>query len=151
MREDNRQHRVFGVKENAEYRDREGAYLIPVRGEQVAVVRIPKGLFLLGGGIENGESHSECIRRECLEEIGYTILIEKEICSAETYWRNSSVGYFHPIQTYYVGKLIEKVQEPLEQDHELVWMDREQLRGQMFAEMQDWALEEVFSQKCISL
>lgn len=30
-------------------------------------------------------------------------------------------------------------------------MNLEQLQGQMFAEMQNWAQEEVFSQKCISL
>ena len=57
-------HKVFGVKENARYFDREGAYIIPVRGEEVGVVRTPKGWFLLGGGIESGESHTDCIARE---------------------------------------------------------------------------------------
>ena len=50
-------HRVFGIKDNAEYLDREGAYLIPCRNNQVGVVQTPKGYFFLGGGIENGESH----------------------------------------------------------------------------------------------
>ena len=54
-------HKVFGTKENVEYTDREGAYLILVRDNQVGVVKTPKGFFLLGGGVENDESHIECI------------------------------------------------------------------------------------------
>ena len=50
-------HKVFGVKEDAEYFDREGAYIIPVRGNKAGVVKTPKGYFLLGGGLEKDESH----------------------------------------------------------------------------------------------
>ena len=40
-------HKIFGTKENEEYIDREGVYLIPVRNNQVGVVRTPKGYFFL--------------------------------------------------------------------------------------------------------
>ena len=42
-------HKVFGTKENAEYVDREGAYLIPIKSGQIGVVKTPKGFFFLGG------------------------------------------------------------------------------------------------------
>lgn len=29
-----------------------------------------KRYYLLGGGIENGETQEECLKRECLEEVG---------------------------------------------------------------------------------
>ena len=136
-------HRVFGVRENAVYTDREGAYLIPVRGSLVGVIRTPKGYFLLGGGLENGESHRACMERECMEEAGCTVSVGEKICSAETYCRHPVIGYFHPVQTYYTGEILEKTAEPSEKDHEFLWIEYSRIRGKMFAEMQNWALEQV--------
>lgn len=137
-------HRVFGQKEEAKYIDRRGAYLIPVKNGYVGVVLTGKGYFLLGGGLEKDESDEICIRRECLEEAGYKVLIKYKIGSAETYCRVSEIGYFHPIQEYYVGELLEKMQDPIEDDHRFVWVRFEKLRGNMYLEMQNWALEEVW-------
>lgn len=134
-------HRIFGKKENVEYMDREGVYLIPVYGTKIGIVQIPKGLFLLGGGIENRETHQECIKRECIEEIGYTVSIGKKICSAETYCIHSKIGYFHPIQTYYYGHLLTKIQEPIEKDRKLIWREYKDIKGKLYAEMQNWAVE----------
>lgn len=38
-------HKVFGVKEKAEYADREGAYLIPFHNNKIAVIKTDKGFF----------------------------------------------------------------------------------------------------------
>ena len=75
-------HKVFGTKEQVEYTDREGAYLIPFRSNMVGVIQTSKGYFLLGGGVEEGESHVACIERECLEEAGYRVLVTDKVCSA---------------------------------------------------------------------
>lgn len=136
-------HRIFGTKENAEYYDREGAYLIPCRDGQIGVVQTPKGYFFLGGGLENGESHADCVKRECLEEAGCTACIEERLCSAEAYMQHPTLGYFHPIQTYYVGKLLDKECIATEDDHTLRWVEIAQLKGKMFLEMQNWALEQL--------
>ena len=138
-------HKIFGTKEDFPYLDRPGAYLIPLRGCKVGIVRTPKGYFFLGGGIEPGESHEACLARECLEETGWTVRIGPKLCSAETYTKHSDLGYFHPIQTYYTGSLEELVTQPTEPDHTLLWIDYEQLRGKLFSEMQNWALEQLFS------
>ncbi len=135
-------HRVFGTKENVEYLDREGAYLIPLCNGQVGVIRTPKGYFFLGGGLEKEESHIACIERECIEEAGYLPLVKGKLCSAEAYSKHPTIGYFHPIQTYYYGELLEKVSIPIEKDHFLRWVDYEQLKGNMFLDMQNWALEQ---------
>lgn len=134
-------HKIFGTKENPSYLDREGAYIIPIKNNNIGVIKTPKGYFLLGGGIDKGESHEEAIRRECLEEAGYTVNIKQNLCSAEAYSKHPKIGYFHPIQTYYIGELLEKTQEPIESDHEFVWIEYETLKGKMFAEMQNWAIE----------
>ena len=136
-------HRIFGIKENADYRDRHGAYLIPCRDGQVAVIRTERGYFLLGGGLDESESHLDCIRRECLEEAGYEPCIDGRLCSAESYMNHPTLGYFHPIQTYYYGSLGAKVADPTEADHQLCWMDYDQIRGCMVLEMQNWALTQL--------
>ncbi len=135
-------HKIFGINEGCEYVHRKGAYLIPVKDDRIGIVRTPKGYFLLGGGIDNGETDTLCIMRECMEEIGYSVLIKKKICSAESYVKHPVIGYFHPIQTYYLGELVEQKQAPMESDHKLIWMDYDSIRGRMFLEMQNWALEQ---------
>ena len=137
-------HRVFGIKEDVEYLDREGVYLIPCRNSQVGVVQTPKGYFFLGGGLENGESHLDCIERECIEEVGCYPCVQGRLCSAEAYIKHPTIGYFHPIQTYYFGTLLDRDYIPMEKDHVLCWIEYEQLRGNMFVEMQNWALEQSF-------
>ncbi len=137
-------HKVFGTKENVVYKDREGAYLIPVQGNQVGIIQTPKGFFFLGGGLDSNESHIECIERECIEEAGYVVAVKDKICSAETYCKPEEIGYFHPIQTYYGGELIEKVSSPMEKKHVFLWVEYDEIKGKMFLEMQNWALEQCF-------
>lgn len=110
---------------------------------QVGVVKTTKGFFLLGGGIDKGESHADCIKRECLEEIGNAVLVGNKVCSAEMYCKHPTIGYFHPRQTYYVGELQEKVNESIEKDHELVWIPYDELVDNMYLEMQSWALKQL--------
>ena len=136
-------HNVFGTKEGADYIDREGAYLIPFCNGLVGVIQTPKGYFFLGGGLEHGESHISCIERECLEESGYLPIVQGKLCSAENFLKHPTIGYFHPIQTYYYGALRERVSVPTETDHNLRWISYDQLNGKMHLEMQNWALEQL--------
>ncbi len=140
-------HRIFGKKENKTYLDRKGAYIIPIKGEEVGIVETPKGFFLLGGGIDSDETDTQCIIRECIEEVGYNVEIKEKVCSAETYCEHPTIGFFHPIQVYYSGELVEKVKEPLELDHVFRWVKYENIRGKMFLDMQNWALEQIWN-KC---
>ena len=133
-------HRIFGTKENEHYLDRKGAYLIPIRDGKVAVVRTPKGCFLLGGGIDDGETDTQCIRRECMEETGYAVEVGARVCSAEKYGCHPTLGWFHPIQTYYLGSLLRQERTPAEDDHRLEWVPCEEVRERMFSDMQAWAI-----------
>lgn len=140
-------HKVFGTKENVTYIDREAAYLIPVNNNKVGVIKTDKGYFFLGGGLDKNESPEKCIERECLEETGYNAVIKEKICSAETYTTHPKLGFFHPVQTYYAGELIEKAAGPKETDHTLLWIGYTELKGKMFADMQNWALEQYFEKR----
>lgn len=135
-------HKIFGIKKYACYTDREGAYLIPVKDGKLGVVQTEKGYFLLGGGLNKNESKEDCIRRECLEEIGCEAFVKKELCSAESYLEHPEIGHFHPVQTYFVGELSEKVQRPTEPNHILVWLDLKKACGALYPQMQNWAVSE---------
>ena len=135
-------HKVFGEKLRTNYTDREGAYLICFNEGKFAVVKTPKGFFFLGGGMEDNETALECIERECIEEIGYTVKVIEKICSAEHYTYHKRIGYFHPVQTYYIGQLLKMENRfSVEKDHTLMWLGYEELRGRMFSPMQNWALD----------
>lgn len=137
-------HKIFGIKYDVSYVDRKGAYIIPFHKGKIGVVQTPKGFFFLGGGIKANETDFECIQRECLEEVGYTAVVKEFICSAETYIEHSVIGHFHAIQNYYAGEIMQRDQEPLEVDHKLVWLSYKELKGNMFNEMQNWALDQYF-------
>ena len=72
--------------------------------------------------------------------------IKNVVCSAEKYYYNETIDYFHPIQTYYVEEVVSKVFTPSEKDHEFMWVKYEVLKGNMYLVMQNWALEECFMQ-----
>ena len=138
-------HKIFGTKEDKEYKDRIGAYIIPVKGNEVGVVETPKGYFLLGGGLDANETDFQCLKRECLEESGYEVEIGEKVGSAETYMLHPTIGYFHPIQSYYVGKLLDKVKEPVEPDHVFKFVKFEDIENKMYLEMQRWAIEQAMA------
>ena len=140
-------HKVFGTKENVQYADRPGAYLIPIRDGQVGLVQTPKGYFLLGGGLEGSESHIACIQRECMEEVGCRVLVKQRLCSAESYCLHSQIGYFHPVQTYYLGDLEAFTDTPSESDHRFLWLPLPQAQGNLFSQMQNWALEQAIAHR----
>lgn len=135
-------HMTFGKKENETYIDRKGAYLIAFKDDNTAVIRTSKGYFLPGGGMDENEQDEDCLKRECLEEIGYSVKINEFIGSAEMYCEHPQIGYFHPVQNYYLGELSEKIKEPVETDHVLEWVPYEKIKNNMFSEMQGWAITE---------
>ena len=135
-------HKIFGKKEDVEYTTRIGAYFIPIKDNKIGVIQTPKGYFLIGGGKEKNETNEDCLKRECLEEIGYDIKIDSKICSAEMYTLHEKISYFHPVQTYYSGILKEWIKTPIEKDHILVWLSFEEIQNNMYVEMQNWAIEQ---------
>ena len=79
-----------------------------------------------------------------MEEAGYAVSVSRKICSAETYCFHETIGFFHPIQTYYIGELLSKISEPVETDHVFEWIEYDKIKGKMYFEMQSWALEKAF-------
>ena len=138
------EHRVFGApRPGVEYRDRPGAYGIAFDGAGNAAVVSCEGYgcFLLGGGIEPGESEAECIRREALEETGYAVTVGEKVCSSEGYTTMRLTGEpVHPIQHVYLMELGEKPGRG-EPDRELVWLPVEEFCRDTYLEFQAWSMK----------
>ncbi len=63
----------FGVA-SERYRDRPGAYGITIRDGSLLVVQGKAGVFLPGGGLEDGETVEDALRREYAEETGFSVV-----------------------------------------------------------------------------
>lgn len=127
---------VLGEKKVDEvYLRREGAYLLVIENSRALVVRNPKGYFLIGGGLEGEESQLECLKREALEETGYSIEVEKYLKSVDIYTIHSELGYFNPMQHYYLGRLSKYVASPMEEGYSLEWLEVDEL-DEMFLDVQ---------------
>lgn len=145
--------KTFGVKlKDKEYRDRIGAYaVIPDKNGNVCTVKACKGNFLIGGGIEEGESHLECIKRECLEETGFDIEVRDFICKGDIFFYSDLLDcYLHQIGHYYFAELKNKLQEPTEENHTLEWIRVNEVENKMFLENQIWAVNEAIRLQNIS-
>ena len=103
--------------------------------------RDPGRLFLPGGGIEPGETPEECLRRECLEELGREIVLGEPLCTGEEYLFAPSDGrYLHVMGRCYRAALGPQVREPVEHDHALRWVPAESCEHALFLEYQAWAI-----------
>lgn len=135
----------FGEKkEGIKYTDRIGAYaIIFSHDKKVAAVSTSTGYFLLGGGVEKEETDEECIKRECLEESGVSVQVKDFICKGDLYrWSDTLKYYMHSIGYFYLVNLIGKTSEPIEEDHELVWLEVEEAYEKLFLEHQVWAVKQ---------
>jgi 8-oxo-dGTP diphosphatase len=109
------------------YYHRTGAYLVVVQDGLVAAIEHRLGYLLPGGGIEDDETHEECLLRECLEEIGYDVRVDELITSADAWDTHPKVGPFHPIQYYYSGELLDQYAECGSDGTKLCWVTPDQL------------------------
>ena len=138
------EYRVFGApRPGTEYRDRPGAYGIAFDGQGRAAVVYSerKGYFLLGGGIDPGESEADCVRREALEEIGRAVTVGEKICVGEEHTTDLSGRPYHPTGHVYLIELGEQTAEPAEEDHRLVWISVKEFQKNTFLRYQAWAME----------
>lgn len=109
-----------------------------------AVARTPKGIVLLGGGVEPGESERDALHREAYEESGYGIRIVSRLGFASQYVNNAAKGRYRLKRgTFFQCELTEKLGPPVDEDHELVWMSYNDTHESLIRQFHRWALEQV--------
>ena len=127
-----------------EYRERLGCYAVIINEKwQGCVVKTPGGYFLPGGGIESGEDDEQCLRRECIEEIGYDITLNDYIGEAAVYTETRKKNdYLKAVGRFYLSTLKESNEGQVDEDHEMVWLNIGDCIRELFLKNQSWAVGE---------
>lgn len=124
------------------YTTRKCAYIILEDGNGNIAITNDGKYFFFGGGTEKNETPLQTLKREMIEETGYTIKNVKLFKKIISYEYNSSRGYLKIVATIYTGKLNKKINEPIEKDHPILWDKPNQFRDKMYHEYQKFVIDE---------
>ena len=106
-----------------------------------------KEYSLPGGGVENGETLEDCIRREFNEEVGFNILKIQEFINIDCFWikRDGS-----PMETDANFLLIEVDMDsqfsPTDPEHRAVWVDKDMMINKITFPYQQKSFEIFFKE-----
>lgn len=137
---------IFGQKKKGiDYEIRAAVYAVIFSKEKkmVLTVKNTEGMYFLpAGGMEKNVDDHSCLKRELLEETGYTIKIGTFIGHARQFFfsRNNEPllgdGYF------YFAELLDKNQEPVEEEHFVSSIEIEAVQKVLFHDYHRWAVRE---------
>jgi 8-oxo-dGTP diphosphatase len=133
---------VFGTRiDGRAYVRRPSAYALVRNGAgEWALVRTPQGCFLPGGGMELHETSRQTVERESREECGFVLRSGRVIARAIQFvYSSEKHEYFEKICDFVEAELIDMV-APVEDDHELIWLDLDEALKFLSHESQRWAI-----------
>jgi len=134
---------IFGSRrDGCPYIHRPSAYaLITNDLDEIAVMRTPRGYFLPGGGVENGESPEMAVKREAREEGGLVLEGVEEFCSAIEYIESTEEhAFFEKDCRFFTAKLIDSVPGG-ERDHTLIWLPANRAAESLDHQSHAWAVQ----------
>ncbi len=136
--------RIGEKVEGVTYTKRAGAYAIIEHKEdnKVAIATANNDYFFLGGGIEEKETKIEALRRELLEETGYQIKNIRFFDKVTSWADGGERGPLDVIATFYIAEFDQKVTEPIEKDHSILWVDAKEYQEKLYHEYQRYILGE---------
>ena len=137
---------TFGEKkENVTYHPRYGVYAVIPDPEkkQIVLVQAPNGAwFLPGGEIEAGEDHQGALKRELIEELGFTAEIGSYFGQADEYFysRHRDTYYYNPAYLYEAISF-QEIQKPLEDFNHIAWFPIDEAIEKLKRGSHKWGIE----------
>lgn len=139
----------FGKKiSGKDYILRPGVHgLIRRADDLVAVVFTPDGYFLLGGGLQRGESLRGALQREAREECGCTLRIGRRIGVADEFvFAEKERTHFQKRFTFLAASIVtQDASVATETDHLLRWMSIDEAIRSLAHESHQWAVQHAFA------
>jgi 8-oxo-dGTP diphosphatase len=134
----------FGVPEAGTiYQTRHCVYAVMLdQHDRIAVIRTPRGHFLPGGGIEEGENAGGALSRECSEECGLSVSMKSHIGDAVQFLDIPGEGNFCLFGSFFHCEFAKGPTPPTEADHELLWLPQDDAARMMRRPFEAWAIRE---------
>ena len=137
-------------KQNISYKKRLAAYSIMVRktDNKVAIATDKENVyFLLGGGSITGESDIETLKREVIEETGYSLKKIKYFDKIRSWYYSDKYGYVDTQAIIFISEFNKKVTNPIELDHKVLWVSPNEYKDKLYYEYQRYILNEYIRRK----
>lgn len=127
---------------NIKYTERKCAYAIIEQDDGNIAIANDGKYFFFGGGTEENETSLDTVKRELVEETGYTIKDIKLFDEIISYEYNDCRGNLKIVATIYTAKLDKKISEPIEKDHKILCGRPEEYIDKMYHKYQRVILRE---------
>jgi 8-oxo-dGTP diphosphatase len=105
------------------YVERPGAYAVIRNRGKVLMVEWQGQLYLPGGGIDPGEGTLAALHRECLEETGWRIRVERRLGAFQRYLYAADLDvWLRKVCHVYLARPALRIGGPTQPGHCAVWM-----------------------------
>lgn len=135
--------RIGKKVEGKKYTKRVAAYAIIKREEDNKIGIATDGeYFFLGGGLEGDETEEQALRREVIEESGYSLKNIQYFDKVTSWADGGDRGPLDVTATFYIAEFDKKVAEPIEKDHKVLWINANDYKEKLYHEYQRYILKE---------
>jgi 8-oxo-dGTP diphosphatase len=113
--------KTFGKKEEGiDYIWRPAVYCLMFNHQQdkIALIQTSDGKFSPGGGLENNDTHEQCLKREALEGMGMVITVGYFVGRARRYFYSTNEFKYYLRDGYFYLWAA-----PIEEGHFLKWLE----------------------------
>ena len=136
---------IIGKKDNSKkYNFRETCFGIVVKNDKLYCTEKENELSLIGGGIEKGENHIECLKREFLEEAGLMIKSAELLCTIDCFWLTKDKNDMESLTHIYIVEVFDKALEPTEEGCKLTSINLKEAIDLLSLPYHKKALEEYY-------
>ena len=128
-------------KKQVKYDFRETCFGIVIKDNEFYVTEKDGEISLIGGGIDNDETHEETLRREFIEEAGLKIKEIIPFVTIDCYWHTRDDHEMNSLANFYIVKVEDDILEPTENVSRLVLVSKDEIMSKLLLPYQSKAMQ----------